>query len=192
MYQPHADQQYIEALLRNDSQLVADIYRRHADKITGMVVQNNGTPEDAADIMQEALMDIYKKAKTGNFILTCPLDAFLYLVCRNKWLMELRKRKNMPVTFTDTVKYEPGEDARQVTEQLTNDRLRRELLMEKVNELKDGCKQLLQMSWAGMPMQEVARVMQMSYGYARRKKGECLGKLITMIKKTASFNTLKQ
>src|SRR5690349_8201913 len=97
----HPDHKYIVALLNNDRVLINEIYERSAQKIIRMVLQNNGMESDAEDIFQDALMSIFKKAKTDQFTLTCPLDAFLFLICKNKWINELAKRKRRPVTFKD-------------------------------------------------------------------------------------------
>ena len=53
----HSDQKYITALVENDEQLIAKIYKCFADKIIGFVQKNNGSIEDAKDLIQDALMD---------------------------------------------------------------------------------------------------------------------------------------
>ena len=84
----HADQKYIDALLNNDAVVIEELYQKYSPKIKWMVLKNNGSETDAADVFQEVLLWIYKKAKDKNFILTCPLDAFLYISCKNKWMSE--------------------------------------------------------------------------------------------------------
>src|SRR6476659_1570604 len=107
---PHPDQRYIDALLSNNTSLHEELYKKFSAKIKWMVLQNSGTGADAGDIFQDALMSIYSRAKGGNFILTCPFDAFIYAVCRNKWLKELNKRQRKRVTFKDIEEYnDPGE-----------------------------------------------------------------------------------
>src|SRR6476620_11803831 len=101
----HPDQKYIDALLTNDAALLEELYQKYAGKIKWMVLQNNGTEAEAADIFQDALLSIYHKAKTTTFILTCPFDAFLYLICRNKWLTELNKKNISRVTIKDVEEY---------------------------------------------------------------------------------------
>ena len=111
---PHPDQKYIDALLKNDSALLDELYTKFSGKIKNMVLQNNGAEADAADIFQEALLSIYNTAKKGDFTLTCPFEAFLYRICNNKWLNELNKRKTGRVTFIDPDGYNSpkiGEDS---------------------------------------------------------------------------------
>src|SRR6186997_1359400 len=107
---PTPDQKYINALLTNDAGLLDELYKKFSGKIRWMVLQNSGTDTDAADIFQDALLAIYYKAKTGNLVLTCPFEGFLYAVSKNKWMKELSKRRKMEVTNVDDKEYIVGED----------------------------------------------------------------------------------
>ncbi|MET0393522.1 MAG: RNA polymerase sigma factor [Chitinophagaceae bacterium] len=190
MTQTHPDQKYIDALLRNDRRLLEEIYNKYAGKIQNMVLRNNGTGSDAADLFQEALMAIYQRAVNGTFVLTCPLEAYLYLICRNRWINELgRQRKK--VTFTDTEGYTYGEDVFSNAEKTANGYERRKLLEEKFSELGDRCRQLLTLSWGGKPMEEVARLMDNTYGYIRKKKSECMARLAELVKNSPQFANLQ-
>jgi RNA polymerase sigma factor (sigma-70 family) len=187
----HPDQLYIEALLNNDPALLNELYRKYSGKIKRMVEQNNGNEDDAADIFQDALLSIYNKAKNNNFTLTCPLDAFLYLICKNKWITELNKRRSHRVTFTDTEGYNLSEDLVKLAEICNLDQARKKLLEEKLETLGDSCKKLLPLSWSGHSMDKVAQMLYMTYGYARKKKSECMGKLIQLVQQSPEFKSLK-
>lgn len=187
----HPDQKYIEALLNNDLVLLDELYQKYSGKIKWMVLQNNGTEADAADIFQDALLSLYHKARTKGFVLTCPMDAFLYLICKNKWLNELSKRKSRPVTIIDAEGYNFGEDSFQLAEDCSLQEEKLNLLAEKITELGETCQELLHLSWSGKSMEEVAEKLHITYGYARKKKSECMAKLVTLVKQSARFNVLK-
>src|SRR6218665_738009 len=97
----HPDQRYIEGLLENNNLVVKEIYQRFAGKIKYHILQNSGSEDDAADIFRESIMDIYNQGKYKNLQLTCPFEPFLLLICKRKWLNELKKRGNQPVTKHD-------------------------------------------------------------------------------------------
>lgn len=188
----HPDQKYIDALLHNDPVLLEELYQKYAGKIKWMIIQNNGTETDAADIFQEALISIYNKAQTTGFQLTCPLDAFLHLICKNKWINTLNKRKTQKVTNTDTEGFNNiGEDNFKLAEDCVLQQERSNLLREKLQEMGESCKNLLQLSWSGLSMDEVAAKLNISYAYARKKKSECMAKLISLVKNSPDFNSLK-
>ena len=88
----HTDQRYITALLQNNTVLVKEIYDLFSGKVKSYIIQNSGSEDDAADIFQEALVDIYQQARYKNLQLTCPFEAFLLLICKRKWLNELKKK----------------------------------------------------------------------------------------------------
>jgi RNA polymerase sigma factor (sigma-70 family) len=187
----HPDQKYIDALVNNDTELLRGLYDRCAFKIKAMVLKNSGSETDAADIFQDALLAIFEKAKTGNFTLTCPIEAYLYLICKNRWINELNKKGSSGVTFTDTEGFSYGEDVFKSTEQVQNMEERQQLLAQKMKELGDGCRKLLELSWSGLHMEEVARLLDNTYGYVRKKKSECMGKLINLVKASPAFTQLK-
>ena len=107
----HQDQKYIDALVYNDTSLINELYQKYAGKIKAMILKNNGDETDAADVFQEALMSIYQKAKNDSFTLTCPLDAYLYLICKTRWINELKKRSSKGVTFIEDDGYSFKEDS---------------------------------------------------------------------------------
>lgn len=188
----HPDQKYINALLDNDASMLDELYQKFSGKIKWMILQNNGSETDAADIFQDALISIYKKARSGDFVLTCPLEAFLYLVCKNKWLNVLSKRKTQKVTITDTEGFNHiGDDQFKQAEDCVLQDERRMLLADKISELGDSCRKILNLSWSGLAMDEVARHLNVSYAYARKKKSECMARLVSLVKQSPRFNTLK-
>lgn len=187
----HPDNKYIEAMLQNDAILLDEMYTKYSGKIKYMVMQNNGTEADAADVFQEAIVDIYKKAKAG-FTLSCPMDAFLYLVCRNRWLNQLTRKKYNNVTFADDGGYSNlvGEDSFADAEQILISQNRKNLIENKLEELGESCRQLLRYNWGGRKLEEIAELMKTSYAYIRKKKGDCMGKLIELIKSSPDYTLL--
>jgi RNA polymerase sigma factor (sigma-70 family) len=188
----HPDQKYIVALLNNDSVLLKELYEKFSGKIKLMVTQNKGTVENAADIFQDALLAIYKNAKKQNFILTCPFDAFVYIICKNKWMTELNKQKIYKTKLYDDRMYdEIGDNSFKLAEECYIHQARQVLLMQKFEQLNESAKRLLSLSWSGKSMEEVAQILKISYGYARKKKSQCIGKLIELVKQSHEYNSAK-
>lgn len=188
----HPDQKYIEALLNNNNVLLDELYRKYTARIKWMVLQNKGTEADAADIFQEALLSVYKKAKTESFMLGCPLDTFLYLVCKRKWLNELSKRKVCRTIRIDPGEFQNiGEDTVRQSEELRMQEERRELVKEKFSGLAENLREFLSLSWSGKSMEEVAGMLHVTYGYARKKKCACVAKLTALVKGSPKFSSLQ-
>src|SRR5258708_2662459 len=94
----HTDQQFVTALLQNDTTVVKEIYPRFAKKGKPYIEKNSGWEDDAADFFKEALINIYQQARHKALQLTCPFEPFLLLICKRKWLNELKKRGQHRVT----------------------------------------------------------------------------------------------
>jgi RNA polymerase sigma factor (sigma-70 family) len=186
----HADQKYIDALLSNDLAIQKELYAKFSKKIKRMVMHNHGNETDARDVFQDALLCIYKKAKTGSFVLTCPFEAFLYAVCKCRWLKELIKRRQKAITIgEDEECIENG--GSMLTDEIKLSAERDCLLNENFNALDNNCRRILQLSWSGKSMSEVAQTLHMSYNYARKKKSCCMSKLIARVKQSSAYNALR-
>ena len=186
----HPDHIYIEALLKNDSRILSEIYAKYSHKIVSFIRKNNGNYDDAQDIIQETLVTIYHQAKEKNFILTCPFDAYFYLLCKRRWLNELKKRgaKRVTILEDDTSITEEQEQEVEETELFEK---QSQLFEAKFKELGEKCQELLKASFKIKSMEKVAEFLGVTYGYARKKKSQCMGKLTQLVKNSNEFQQLK-
>ncbi len=188
---PHPDHRYIIALRENNHRLVEEIYRRYAERIERFICLNSGTPDDARDVFQEALLIITRQARGEGFVLTCPFDAYLYLVCRGKWLNELKRRKRSAVTIRETEQFIDKADAGVLAEATLEQEERNRLFRHFFEKLPESCRILLRLSWSGISMQEVAAQLGYTYAYARKRKSECIAHLVAWIQASSSYKALK-
>jgi len=186
----HTDHIYIEALLKNDSKVLSKIYSKFSHKIVSYVRKNSGNADDAQDIIQETLVTIYHQAKEKNFILTCPFDAYFYLLCKRRWLNELKKRGNKRVTILEDDTSITEEQEQQVEETEIFEQ-QHQLFESKFKELGKKCQELLKATFKIKSMEEVADFLGVTYGYARKKKSQCMGKLTQLVKNSNEFHQLK-
>lgn len=180
----HPDQRFLDGLLSNDYQVIDEIYRRFSPGIRAHIVSRRGSEEDAADIFQEALVDIYNQAKYKGLELTCPFEPFLLLVCRRKWINESKKRGAHPVTKSAEDLYDHGEDVFALAEQagMQEDRVR--VFMEQFARLGEKCREILKMSLTGERQEKIAELLGVTYGYLRKKKSECMASLLSYVNET--------
>ncbi|MFK5957588.1 MAG: sigma-70 family RNA polymerase sigma factor [Lutibacter sp.] len=188
---PHTDHIYIEALLKNDSRVLSKIYEQFSYKIVSYVKKNSGNADDAQDIIQETLVTIYHQAKDKGFILTCPFDAYFYLLCKRRWLNELKKRgKNRVTNLEDDTSI--TEEQEQQVEETEIFEQQQQLFELKFKELGTKCQKLLKAAFKIKSMEKVAEILGVSYGYARKKKSQCIGKLTQLVKNSKEFHQLKR
>jgi len=177
----HPDQRYLEGLLNNDNQLIEEIYRLFSPGIRIWIVQNSGSEDDAADIFQESLVDIYNQAKYKGLELTCPFQPFLLLVCKRKWLNEVKKRGLRRVTKSSDDLSGYGEDVFAVAEQVGMEEEKARLFFQQFQRLGEKCREILRMSLTGERQEKIAEALGVTYGYLRKKKSECMATLMSYV-----------
>jgi RNA polymerase sigma factor (sigma-70 family) len=185
---PHADQRYIQALLTNDGAVLTEIYRKFSGKVVSYIKKNNGDQEDARDVIQETLITLYQQARDKKLMLTCPFDAYFFLLCKRRWLNKLKTKKG--VTIDETASSIPDESTDLVLETELFESKNR-LFESKLQELGDKCQEVLRWSFKLPSMEEVAAKLNVSYAYVRKKKSLCLGQLTELIRQSSEYKKLK-
>ena len=186
----HPDQLYLEGLANNDSVIIQSIYKKFVPKVVSYIRNNSGDEDQAQDVIQEVMILLFNQAKANKLQLTCPFDAYFFLLCKRKWLNELKKTANKGVTIDDDVTStnEPTEELLAQTEVFEEKQQLFDLMFQK---LGDKCQELLKLSFTLKSMEEVAEKLQVTYGYARKKKSLCTGQLTQWIQEHSRFKSLK-
>lgn len=174
-----SDQGLLKALSRQDSEAIQALYDDYLPMVCQMVMQNQGSEEDARDLFQEAVMVLYDKSKDPSFILSCKIKTYLYAVSRRLWLKQLQQKKkkrmeehlngNMlePVGITEDIKEYEAQEAQFNT------------MHEALEKLGEPCKSLLESFYLKhLSMVEIAE----NFGYtnpdnAKTQKYKCLNRL---------------
>ena len=85
------EQLLLQGLAKNDKTAVETIYRLNYNTIQSLIINNNGSSDDAKDIFQETMMVLYDKARSGTFELNCLIKTYMYSVARRLWLKKLQQ-----------------------------------------------------------------------------------------------------
>lgn len=187
----HSDQFYIDGLLNNNSEVIQSIYKKFAPKVKNYIRTNSGDDDNAADVIQEVLAAIYHQAKTKGLQLTCPFDAYFFLLCKRRWLNELKKTSNKGVTIKeDTLSI--SESVHELAMQSETFDEKQSLFDEMFQKLGEKCQELLKLSFVLKTMEEVAQRLDVTYGYVRKKKSLCTGQLTEMIQQSDRYKSLKK
>jgi RNA polymerase sigma factor (sigma-70 family) len=182
----HPDQRYLDGLLNDDNQIVEEIYRLFSPGIGRWITQNSGSEDDAADIFQESLIDIYNQAKFKGLKLTCPFQPFLLLVCKRKWLNEIKKRGSRQVTKSSDDLSEYGEDVFATAERVGVEEERARIFLQQFERLGEKCREILRLSLSAQRQEKIAEMLGVTYGYLRKKKSECMATLMSYVQAATS------
>lgn len=174
------DQELVEMILTKNRQNMAItlLYRQYYGVLENYILQNSGSSDDAADIIQEVMLIFVQMISEGKFRAESSIKSFLYSICRNLWITELRKRKSSAARHE---KYE--ESTEKVDSDVSESIAKTESLkyiMGLFQELGDKCKQILQLFYyEELPMKEICEKLDFSSEQVlRNKKYKCLKSLI--------------
>lgn len=165
----------LEGLAKNDRIAIESIYAQQYNMVQSMIINNNGTYEDARDIFQETMIVLYEKASSGTFELKCRLKTYIYSVSRRLWLKRLQQMKRFQADFN-------GQETFAVEDDLEHHRQKNasfQMMDHALQGLGEPCKSLLEAFYIQKKnMVEIAG----NFGYtnaenAKNQKYKCLMRL---------------
>ena len=166
----------LEGLARNDRQAIETLYAQHYRMIQSLIINNQGTLDDAKDIFQEAMIVLYEKAKSGSFELHCQIKTYVYSVSRRLWLKRLQQLQKYVPDINGMEDIVPVEEEVEAAEQRNADY---QLMERAMMNLGEPCKSLLEAFYVQKKnMTEIAG----TFGYtnadnAKNQKYKCLMRL---------------
>lgn len=170
------EQKLLEGLAHNDRKAIETIYKEHYNMVQSLIISNNGYPDDARDIFQEAMIILYEKARSGSFELNSQLKTYLYSVCRRLWLKRLNQQQRFSSEVESLEETVPVEEELERHEQRNRDFL---VMEQSLNSLGEPCKSLLEAYYLEKKsMVDIA----VDFGYtnadnAKNQKYKCLMRL---------------
>jgi RNA polymerase sigma factor (sigma-70 family) len=170
------EKELLDGLASNDKKAIETIYTENYKMVQALIINNNGSEDDARDIFQEALIVLYEKVKSGSFELSCQIKTYLYAVSRRLWLKKLKYQKRFYRKMDDAAGEVAVEDDLEIHEKSTKDF---EIMSTALQELGEPCKTLLETYYLQKKnMQEIAE----EFGYtnaenAKNQKYKCLMRL---------------
>jgi RNA polymerase sigma factor (sigma-70 family) len=185
----HPDQMYIDGLVQNNSSIIQSIYKKFVPKVKNYIRTNSGDDDQAQDVIQEVLITIYNQAKTNGLQLSCPFDAYFFLLCKRRWLNEIKKSSNKEVTLMEE-NVSIDESVQEMTFQTEVFDEKQSLFDEMFQKLGEKCQEVLKLSFVTKTMEEVAEKLNVTYGYVRKKKSLCTGQLTEMIQQSPRFRSI--
>lgn len=163
------ERRLIEACIRNERTAQRQLYELYAGKFYAVAVRYMKDEDDAADVLQDAFVKVFKYINTFRF--DCPFEAWSRRIVINTALKALQKRKRMGYQI----------DANELTNQLSEkavdiSNMALEQLMCLVHALPEGCQAIFNLyAIEGYKHHEIADLLNISEGtsksqYSRAKQ----------------------
>jgi len=181
------DNQLLSGLSKGMQKALDAIYEQVFPVVKAYICRNSGTDHDAQDVFQDGLMAVYYNLIDGDFELTCSARTYIYAVCRNLWLKELRRRKVHVEELHEEQLYIDQEEVEDTCQRME----RYSLYRKYFKQLGEKCQQILRYYMQGLDMKTIAKKMGiMSVNYTRKRKHLCKQNLITQIKQDSQYQKL--
>ena len=170
------DSEIVFGILNNSENAIKRLYVAYFPMVMQLILNNNGTPDDAKDIYQEAIIVLYNKVKKGDFELNSKLKTFIYSVCRRLWRKRLSQMNRYGGDIQDFNEYQPVEE--EVEEHGERD-IQFSKMQSALQMLGEPCKTIIEDFYIhNRSMQEICE----SFGYtnadnAKTQKYKCLQRL---------------
>ena len=170
------EQGLLNGLAEGDNRTIEIIYKDHYNMIQSLIINNNGSADDAKDIFQEALIVLYEKVRSGSFELNCQLKTYLYSVSKRLWLKRLSVNTRFVSAAEDLEPTFPVDDEVEAHEKRDAEF---DMMEKAIDSLGEPCKSLLEAYYL---KRQNMQLIAASFGYtnadnAKNQKYKCLIRL---------------
>ncbi len=170
------EQGLLNGLAEGDNRTIEIIYKDHYNMIQSLIINNNGSADDAKDIFQEALIVLYEKVRSGSFELNCQLKTYLYSVSKRLWLKRLSINTRFVSAAEDLEPTFPVDDEVEAHEKRDAEF---DMMEKAIDSLGEPCKSLLEAYYL---KRQNMQLIAASFGYtnadnAKNQKYKCLIRL---------------
>ena len=186
----YREKEIITAFLEDEGSVLDSLYRDTYPLIYRFIVNNGGDENDAKDILQESFLIVLTKIRETNFILSCEFSTYIYSICKNLWLKNLRikKQKNQKIVDLSQI---ADVDFCLNFEKESHLNSQYFLFLKHFQSLSPICKEILRMFFEKKSFGEIAKVLNLiNYDFARKKKYKCKKVLIDRIKRDPNLKTI--
>lgn len=151
------------------------LYALCFSSVKNYVLKNSGTLEDAKDIFQDGATAFYYELLSDKFREEASLKTYLFSICKNLWLLKLRRQKKQNIVSIESAEHLPDEA---VPKGLDLSKIK--YLM---SYLKKDCQNLLiGFYYEQKSMRELMELFRLgSEQVARTKKLRCMNNLIELV-----------
>ena len=159
-------------IIEGDMTALVSLYETNRRPVFSFIRRNHGTTDDAEDMLQEALVILWQRIRSGKFEQRAKLETFVYATVRNLWLRQLaKKRREIADEFQD----ERHESADPTALELMMEDEKASLVKHALQKLSEPCRSLLiAFYWDELSMEQIAQKLGFANAQtAKSKKYQC-------------------
>lgn len=168
----------ITGLKAKNQQVLLHLYKSYGGMVAGHVRKNNGSDEDAQEMIQVTMLELWIAVQEGRYQEQGKLDQYIYQLAANSWREELRRRRNRPQTALDDAQLQiEDESETNLAQAIVKDRYL-QAVHEGIGQLGEPCQEIIQLyHLQKVSLQDVAEQLQYDYDNLRKRIFDCRKKL---------------
>lgn len=98
----NSDAKLYNLIKNGDESALVTLYQSNQRMITSYILRNSGTEDDAEDLLQEAVIIVWERIRSGRFEYSAQLSTFIFATVKNMWMRRLAKnRREIPTEIQD-------------------------------------------------------------------------------------------
>lgn len=166
------DARILDLIRKGDEEALVLLYETSRRPILNYALRNNGTADDAQDLLQESLVVLWERVRAGKFEHKARLSTFIYATAKNIWSQRLRKKEREVAGGLDP---EGDQDFSPSVLETMIETERARSVREALDRIGEQCRKLLLLFyWEELSMEEIAQKL----GFAnadtvKAKKYQC-------------------
>ncbi len=175
------ESRFRERIAAGDEAALGDLYRTNRKPVFSYILRNSGSEEDADDMLQEAVIVVWERVRSGTFEPQAKLGTFLYATVRNLWLRRLQRARRETVEPADDI---PADDPSPLSGLMEREEAR--TIAEALDRLGEPCRRLLLLYyWEERSMEEIATALGFANAAtAKARKYQCKKSLEHLLHRT--------
>ena len=188
---------YLEALKNGDAILIREIYKNFFPNLLSWIQSNSGDQSDALDIFHDALeVIIYQVHQPNSRIWEIDLGPYLFRICRNKWVDQLRRKKTFDEKVSIDLQIRLNEEADtsiNIEKEGVKESVLKRALEDSFLKISDICRSIIEMMNRGLSPLEMADQLSMpNTNTFYRRKFACLKRWKEILEADASYQSYKE
>lgn len=179
------DTTILQRMIRGEEDALVTIYQQNRKAIVSFVQRNSGSEDDAEDVLQESVIILWERVRSGRFEQNAKLSTFLYGVAKNVWSRRRMKKFREPAS--DFENDEIGSDERSALDAMI-DSERSRTVADAMERLGEPCRTLLTLYyWEEHSQEEIAAEMGFANAATVKSKKYTCKKMLEKILKESGM-----
>jgi RNA polymerase sigma factor (sigma-70 family) len=166
------EKKLLNALQEGKEEAFVQLYSDNYTTIRNFVMRNNGKPEDAEDLLQDAIIVLWQNIQNNRFELNAKLSTYIFAIIKRMWWKKLGK--NSKISYNDDLIQQL-----QLADETEVDVEQKKIATQLLQQLDESCRELLSRFYF---LDQSTQLIATEMGFAntdvvKSKKYQCFKKL---------------